>query len=145
MEDLTVSETIICMSFSESKKFFAFVKIVKINCCVPKHLKWARLIRLMNKQIIYFINAVKKRHKQVHSYSSFCFGQNCIFIILSGEATMSDSVLLRMDWWLAILRPFNSISVISGRCLDDNERLCAMELRLRLRRFRLEWGSNFVR
>ena len=27
---------------------------------------------------------------------------------------------------------FNSISVISGRCLDDNERLCAMELRLRL-------------
>ena len=23
---------------------------------------------------------------------------------------------------------FNSISVISGQCLDDNERLCAMEL-----------------
>ena len=22
---------------------------------------------------------------------------------------------------------FNSISVISGRCMDDNERLCAME------------------
>ena len=33
---------------------------------------------------------------------------------------------------------FNSISVISGLCLDDNERLCAMELRLRLRRFHLE-------
>ena len=33
---------------------------------------------------------------------------------------------------------FNSISVISGRCLDDNERLCAMELRLRMRRFHLE-------
>ena len=32
----------------------------------------------------------------------------------------------------------NSISVISGRCLDDNERLCAMELRLRLRRFHPE-------
>ena len=29
---------------------------------------------------------------------------------------------------------FNSISVIPGRCSDDNERLCAMELRLRLRR-----------
>ena len=40
---------------------------------------------------------------------------------------------------------FNSISVISGRCLGDNERLCAMELRLRLRRFHLEWGSNSVR
>ena len=40
-----------------------------------------------------------------------------------------------MDGGPAILRPFNSISVISGRCMDDNERLCAMELRLRLRRF----------
>ena len=32
---------------------------------------------------------------------------------------------------------FNSISVISGQCSDDNdnERLFAMELRLRLRRF----------
>ena len=28
---------------------------------------------------------------------------------------------------------FNSISVISGRCLDDNERLCAMELCLWLK------------
>ena len=33
---------------------------------------------------------------------------------------------------------FNSISVISGRWVDDNERLCAMELHLRLRRFHLE-------
>ena len=40
---------------------------------------------------------------------------------------------------------FNSISVISGRCEVDNERLCAMELRLRLRRFRFERGSNSVR
>ena len=37
---------------------------------------------------------------------------------------------------------FNSISVISGRWADDNERLCAMGPRLRLRRFRLERGSN---
>ena len=33
---------------------------------------------------------------------------------------------------------FNSFSVISGRCAGNNERLCAMELRLRLGRFRLE-------
>ena len=33
---------------------------------------------------------------------------------------------------------FNSISVISERCSDDNERLCAMELRLRLSRFYLK-------
>ena len=40
---------------------------------------------------------------------------------------------------------FNSIPVISGRFSDDNERLCAMELRLRLRILHLEWGSNSVR
>ena len=40
---------------------------------------------------------------------------------------------------------FNSVSVISGRREVDNEMLCAMELRLRLRRFRLERGSNTVR
>ena len=33
---------------------------------------------------------------------------------------------------------FNSISVISVQWADDNERLCEMEPRLRLRRFRLE-------
>ena len=34
------------------------------------------------------------------------------------------------DGWMDDLRfyvLFNSISVISGRCSDDNERLCAME------------------
>ena len=40
---------------------------------------------------------------------------------------------------------FMSLSTVfqsSGRWADDNERLCAMESRLRLRRFRLEQGSN---
>ena len=40
---------------------------------------------------------------------------------------------------------FNSVSVISGRWEVDNDRLCAMELRLWLRRFRLGRGSNSVR
>ena len=44
------------------------------------------------------------------------------------------------DLWFYVL--FNNISVISGRWTDDNERLCATEPRLRLRRFRLERGSN---
>ena len=35
-----------------------------------------------------------------------------------------------------------NISVISGQWAADNERLYAMEPRLRLRRFRLERGSN---
>ena len=37
---------------------------------------------------------------------------------------------------------FNSISIIAGQPADDDERLCAMELRLRLRRIRFERGSN---
>ena len=37
---------------------------------------------------------------------------------------------------------FNSISVISGGWADDNERLCAMEPCLLLRRFLLERDSN---
>ena len=48
-------------------------------------------------------------------------------------------------WWMDDLRfyvLFNSNSVISWRCEVDNERLCAKKLRLRLRRFRLERGSN---
>ena len=40
---------------------------------------------------------------------------------------------------------FNSILVISGRCSDDNERLCSVELCLQLRRFPFERGSNSVR
>ena len=48
-------------------------------------------------------------------------------------------------WWMDDLRfyvLFNNISVISGQWEVDNERLCAMELRLRLSRFRFERGSN---
>ena len=45
-----------------------------------------------------------------------------------------------MDGWTDNMRfyiVFNSISVISGRWANDNERQCAMEHRLRLRRFRM--------
>ena len=38
--------------------------------------------------------------------------------------------------------PFNSFSVISEQWADDNEGLCAMGPRIRLRRFRLEQGSK---
>ena len=40
---------------------------------------------------------------------------------------------------------FNTVSVISGQWDVDIKRLCAMELRLRLRIFRLERESNSVR
>ena len=50
---------------------------------------------------------------------------------------VTRTVILWMDD-LRFYVLFNSISVISGRCMDDNEMLCAVELRLRLRRFHLE-------
>ena len=55
------------------------------------------------------------------------------------DDTATDSISL-LDGWMTcdFTSFFNSISGISGRCLDDNERLCAMELRLRLRRFHHE-------
>ena len=52
-------------------------------------------------------------------------------------------IYLWMDGFYVLFK--NSISVISGRWEVDNKRLCAMERRLRLRRFCLEWGSNSVR
>ena len=52
------------------------------------------------------------------------------------------------DGWLDDMQfyvLFISISVISGRWEVDNERLYAMELRLRLRKFRPERRPNSVR
>ena len=44
-----------------------------------------------------------------------------------------------MDY-MGFLVLLNTISVISGRSEDDNERLCAMELPLRLKRFQPSAG-----
>ena len=54
--------------------------------------------------------------------------------------------LLDLNGWMTcdFYVLFNSISVILGRLKVDNERLCAMELCLQLRRFRLEQRSNSV-
>ena len=54
---------------------------------------------------------------------------------------------VQMEWMddMQFYVLFNSIAVISERWEVDNERLCAMELQLRFRRFRLELGSNSVR
>ena len=53
-----------------------------------------------------------------------------------------------MDGWMDDMRfnvLFNIISVVAERWEVIIERLCAMELRWRLRRFRLERGLNSVR
>ena len=47
---------------------------------------------------------------------------------------MSSHSLSPVTRWFAIL--------VSGQWADDNERLCAMEPCLRLRRFHLEQGLN---
>ena len=38
--------------------------------------------------------------------------------------------IVKMDGWVRVLRPFNSISVISRRWKGEHERLCAMKRRL---------------
>ena len=48
---------------------------------------------------------------------------------------------IRQNGWMDDLRfyiLFNSSSVKSGQCSDDYERLCEMELCLRLRRFHVD-------
>ena len=41
-----------------------------------------------------------------------------------------DLSVVLMDGWVRVLRPFNSISVISRRWKGEHERLCAMKCRL---------------
>ena len=55
----------------------------------------------------------------------------CFFPVEGAPVTQWDKhCSAGLDRWMADLKfyvPFNSISVISGRWGDDNERLCAME------------------
>ena len=84
--------------------------------------KWESTLKAKNLLLMEQILSFKGR---------FCFGR----------IRLPRELITRMDGWMDDLRfyiLFNSISVISGRCSADNERLCAMELRLRLRRFHLE-------
>ena len=58
-----------------------------------------------------------------------------------GSTFKEKTFISGIDGWMDDLRFyvfFNRISVISGRWADDNDRLCAMETILGLRRFRLE-------
>ena len=56
------------------------------------------------------------------------------------------SPLVKYNWMddLQFYVLFNNVSVISEQWEVDNERLCAVELRLQVSRFRLEQGSNSV-
>ena len=65
--------------------------------------------------------------------------RQCIFVLqfLSAYRYLYDD-----DDDLRFCVLLNNISVISGRWANDNERLYAMETRLRLGRYRPERGSN---
>ena len=71
-----------------------------------------------------------------------------VHVVVKSSRSSSNSSWSTKYGWMDDLRfyvLFNSISVIAGRCEANNERLCAMKLRLRLRRCRLERGSISVR
>ena len=53
-------------------------------------------------------------------------GAHAILLVLS----CGGSTIQCLDGWVRVLRPFNSISVISRRLKDEHERLCAMKRRL---------------
>ena len=90
---------------------------------------------------------LENRNQQYPSYSLANSGKESYAGLLLGKLCNEHESKSEHRWMddLRFYVLFNSISVISGRRLDDNERLCAMELRLRLRRFHLERGSNSVR
>ena len=75
---------------------------------------------------------------QLHSETDILFSLY-EFLTIQRLSVWAGNPLIRWvgGWvgaWLAILRIFNSISVISGRWTGDNEKLYAMEPRLRLER-----------
>ena len=83
-------------------------------------------------------------HIKFQGHRSIDFREEAYFNLLAWPPCWSYDLGVWMDD-LQFYVLFNSISVILRRWDVDNERLCAMELRLWLRRFRLERRSNSVR
>ena len=71
---------------------------------------------------------------QLHSETDFLFSLYWILTIQQLSVWAGKPLIRLVGAWLAILRIFNSISVISRRWTGDNEKLYAMEPRLRLER-----------
>ena len=79
-------------------------------------------------------NASKVRWKK---YLQVCAKQGNYTFKSTGEKDVKVQVMvlwMKDDLLFYVL--FNSISVISGQWTDENQRLCAVEFRLRLRKFR---------
>ena len=71
--------------------------------------------------------------ENVHLYLNSVSSNSYTYVVKKEDGGMDD---------LRFYVLFNSISVILGRGEVEYERVCAMEPRLRLRRFRLERGLN---
>ena len=63
-------------------------------------------------------------------WSESSLGAYAILLVLSRGGSNRSSKRGWMDGWVRVLRPFNSISVISRRWKGEHERLCAMKRRL---------------
>ena len=105
-----------------------------LSCTVPTESTLFRLFTPCPSKIresLHFIIFVDPGSSvDSHSLSSFdslsfftcrsCKNYRCRACLLSRDGLMDD-----MRFFVL----FNSISVLSGRCLDDNERLCAITLK----------------
>ena len=58
------------------------------------------------------------------------------------ELHLSLKYLMMDEWMTCDFMKINSISDILGGCVDDHERLCAIEPRVQFIRFGLKRGSN---
>ena len=68
---------------------------------------------------------LSSRDRAIFTFSEFEPRQN-----LEQSQIVGSQCRQTMDGWVRVLRPFNSISVISRRWNDEHERLCAMKRRL---------------
>ena len=68
-------------------------------------------------------------------------GRTVIISVSDCKRAKSTFFCLNGDGWTTCdFTSFSTVFVISGRWMDDNERLCAMEPRLRLKRYPLQAG-----
>ena len=104
------------------------------------------LLRSILKAVLqlYFLVFPPFIHRETTFVTFVCFSRRLTVPKTRPTLTKKNHFFKVDCYWMDDLRfyvLFNSVSIISGRWEVDNERLCAMELRLRLRRFRLERGS----
>ena len=113
---------------SRSKKGHNFVK--KIGG-LPSLLVWVPLL-IVNNYSEFQVN-IFSNNRDIRKCQSFA---QTTFLTSGGETVLLDGWMDDLQFYIL----FNSISGTSGKWADNNERLCAMEPHLWLRRFLLHVG-----